>query len=33
MSKKQIIFTAVHTAELLEVENPPIKDDEVLTKM
>ena len=33
MSKKQIIFTAVHTAELLEVENPSIKDDEVLTKM
>ena len=33
MSKKQIIFTAVHTAELLEVDNPPIKDDEILTKM
>ena len=33
MKTKRIVFTAVHTAELLEVELPPMGDEDVLTEM
>ena len=33
MKSKKIFFTAVHKAELLEVELPELKENEVLTKM
>lgn len=33
MKSKQIIFTAVHTAELLERDLPPVNEGDVLTEM